>query len=193
MDKNTRASGSPSQLDLAECLKFIIGEMKRLPVLKDWDEAKRRGEVTSRADLVRFFDDACMDSMLLTIRAFDEFYRLRKEQPKGETHLKKAQKDDLNAEQYGFVHDEPVLAGDRRKQLNKELAHFTHRRATQRLRTVMREDVFSVLGPCIQFLDHVLSSGLLDDHQEIAKTAQAVRDDMQKTIHDPSWGVAAWT
>lgn len=111
----------------------------------------------------------------------------------GETHLKKAQKDDLYAEQYGFVHDEPVLAGDRRKQLNKELAHFTHRRATQRLKTVMREDVFSVLGPCIQFLDHVLSSGLLDDHQEIAKTAQAVRDYMQKTIHDPSWGVAAWT
>ena len=194
MDKNTRASESPSQLDLVECLKVIIGEMKRLPVLKHWDDAKRKGLVELPVGLRMLVDDACMDSMLLTIRAFDDFYRFRKDEPKGNSHLTKSRKaDDLYAEQFGYIHDEQVLSKDRREAMNKELAHFTHRRATQRLRTVMREDVFSVLGPCIQFLDHVLSSGLLDDHQEIAKTAQAVRDDMQKTIQDPSWGVVAWT
>jgi hypothetical protein len=61
------------------------------------------------------------------------------------------------------------------------------------LRTVIREDVFSVLGPSIQFLSHVLSSGLLENHHELAKAVQAVRDDMQTTTQDPTWGVAGRT
>jgi hypothetical protein len=181
------------KIDLVECLKVVVGEMKRLPVLWHWHDAKQRGLVKLPADLDKLVGDACMDSMLLTIRALDDFYRLRREQPRGKTHLKKAQKDDLYAEEYGFICDDPVLPEERRQALNKELAHFTHRRATQRLRTVIREDVFSVLGPSIQFLSHVLSSGLLENHHELAKAVQAVRDDMQTTTQDPTWGVAGRT
>jgi len=192
MDKNTCASESPSQRELVECLKVIIGEMKRLPVLKHWDDAKRKGLVELPVDLRTLVDDACMDSMLLTVRAFDEFFCLRKRKPQGSSHLKKAQNDDLYAEQYGFIRNEPVLSADRRKSLNKQLAHFTHLRATKKLETQVQEDVFCVLKPCIPFLDHVLTSGLLNDHHEIAKIAQSLRDDMQKTIQDPCWGVVGW-
>jgi hypothetical protein len=179
---------TPTKIELADGLRVVMGEMRRLSVLKHWHDAKTRGRISVGPPLLTFFDDACIDSCLLAVRALDEFFRARKGNPAKSSHLKKAQGDDLYAEQFGYTEDNALLKEDRREEINKLMMHFTWRRTHERLKTVIQHDVFSALEPSINFLSWIINEHIFEADEALTKEITKLRDDMSRAHSDPLWG-----
>ncbi len=177
----------PGHQKLIEAIPVILGEMERLPVLMLWHMQKEQGNIQVPNSCISLFDDACMDSMLLTIRTLDEFFRLRLNAPKRHEFLKTALVDDLYAEQFGFKEEAPLLSKQRRDELNKHLCHLTWHRTKTCLRTAIRDDVFQAIGPCSRFLGSIVNSGLLQQAPDLLHKVCELREKMLDALEDPHW------
>lgn len=177
-----------SKDELIRALPIIMGEMRRVPVLKDWDDAQRKGLIQLQEPHRTFVGQACMDSSILAVRALDEFFRTRRAAPKGSPHLKKAKPGDLFAEEFGYTDDLPLLSGPRRADINQLMSHFTWRRIDENLKIDARDDLVCVIGHCVRFLTWLIETNFLDGHSLLAADVVRLRSGMQRCQEDPNWG-----
>jgi len=175
-----------SNSDLIRALPFIMHEMGRVPVAKNWGDAQRKGLILLQEPHKTLAADACMDSSSLAIRALDEFFRTRINAPKG-THLRDARPGDIFAEEFGYIENEPLLSECRRRDINQLMGHFTWRRIDENLK-IKPDDLVCVIPHCIRFLTWLTETGFLDGEHELTAEAISLRANMQRVLDDPNWG-----
>lgn len=187
--KSEQDSPVRTKSELLYALKIIVGEMKRLSVLKHWHDSKKCGLIKTPPELTRLFDDACLDSLTLTVRAIDEFFRTRKSvKPSRAAHLKTARDGDMYAETFGYIENQPLLSTQRRDEINQQLLHFTWRRTSETFKIVNFEDVRCILPHCIKFLNWLLETNFIESDEELVARVTDVRNSMKLAALDPLWG-----
>jgi hypothetical protein len=134
-------STKPSTEQLQQSIHVICKVIGQIPCfhLFEYFVARRFAATESETALRAMIHNAALDSSLISLRCFNEFFGSRR------------QKDDIRADDFSGVVMEPFLPADDATAINKYLAHIT----------VVRSDI--VTKPW--FLDDLVLLGL---HQGIA-------------------------
>jgi hypothetical protein len=99
-------------------------------------------------------ENACVDSSLVALRAFEDFVTAHRSKP-----------DDLIATDFpGLAITSPGIGLDQRTKINKHIAHLTHLDLEDELHCYSYRDCLdAVMAAAIAFCDHVVEK-ISDDH-----------------------------
>ena len=142
--------------EITPAAKRILSCLNQMLAVYYW-KAKLRPEMPNNEDLDRPYialENACLDSSLFAIRAFDDFCR-----------SKRNHKDDLIASDFdGFTYDYTGIPKLQRSRINKLIAHLTNMDIQEDVHCYPYRDYLAVvIDPAIAFCDYLITSVPNDD------------------------------